>query len=57
VLGNSCQQLRAYFFTIVECKYEISPTGTGKNTMGCAVLPLDSPANAKQRGKELLSFC
>jgi hypothetical protein len=57
MLGDSGQHPRAYFFTIVECKYEIRPTGTGKNAMGCAVLPLDCPANAKQRGEDLLGFC
>jgi hypothetical protein len=33
MLGDPCQHLRAYFFTIMECKYVIRPTGTGKNTM------------------------
>jgi hypothetical protein len=57
MLGDSGQHPRAYFFAIVECKYEIRPTGTGKNTMRCAVLPLDCPADAKQGGEDLLSFC
>ena len=57
MLGDPCQHLRAYFFTIMECKYVIRPTGTGKNTMRSAVLPLDCPTNAKQGSEDLLSFC
>jgi len=57
MLGDPCQHLRAYFFTIMECKYVITPTGTGKNAMCTAVLSLDCPTNAKQGSEDLLSLC
>jgi len=57
MLGDPCQHLRAYFFTIMECKNVIRLIGTGKHTMRSAVLPLDYPTNAKQGSEDLLSFC
>jgi hypothetical protein len=57
MLGNPCQHSWAYFFAVVEGEYVLRPTGTGKNTMGTAVLPLDCPTNAKQGSEDLLSLC
>ena len=56
MLGDPCQHLRAYFFTIMEYKNVIRPM-TEKNTMRSAVLPFDYPTNAKQGSEHLLSFC
>jgi hypothetical protein len=41
MLGDPRQHLRAYFFTIMECKNVIRPIGMDKNMMRGAVLPFD----------------
>ena len=56
MLGDPCQHLRAYFFSIMECKKVIRPIGAGKNAMRSAALPFDYPTNAKQGGEDLLSL-
>jgi hypothetical protein len=57
MLGDPRQHFRAYFFTIMECKDVVRPTGTDKNPMRSAMVPFDDPTDAKQGGEDLISFC
>ena len=57
MFGDPGEHLRADLFSVMKCKDVVRPAGTGKDTMGSAVLPFDCPADAEQGSKDMLCSC
>ena len=54
--SDPCQHPRSNFLALVEGKDEIWPTGACQNAMRAGAVPLDLPADPKQRGQNQPGF-